>query len=376
METKARYVVVGLFTILVVVAGFLFVYWLHGEASGPAQASYRVRFDGPVIGLRPGVAVLFNGLRVGEVTSVRFDAEDPRVLMAQISVDPRTPVRRDTQVGIDAQGLMGSATVSLRGGVSTEVLQPAPDGGPPLLVADPTDSQSLMQAAKKALAGIEGIVDDNAKPLHGVITNIGDFAAVLSKNSGRVDNILAGLEKMTGNAGPKAPPLSYDLEAPAFPPPQDPPAKSLDMQIAAAEPTAVVAFETQKVLVEPKVGVLQPLEDGQWADSLPKLVQAKIVQSFENAGFSRIAKTTDGFTPDLQVLLDIRSFQVSLTPPLEARIEIAAKILGTDGKIAGERVFRARAPATGGDTPAAAAALNAAFQTIARDIVDWARDTI
>ena len=376
METQARYVIVGLFTIVIAAAGFLFVYWLHGEANGPGQAFYHIRFDAPVIGLRPGVAVLFNGLRVGEVTSVRFDARNPKILMAAISVDARTPVRRDTQVGIDAQGLVGSATVSLTGGASTEALEPDPNGEPPLLVAKPDDTQSLIQAAKGALLQLQGILNDNAQPLHGVITNIADFAAVLSKNSGRVDNILAGLEKMIGNAGPKAPPLSYELQAPDFPPPADPPAKALGMQIAAPEPSALVAFETQKVLVEPSKGVLQPLEDGQWADSLPKLIQATFVQSLENAGFSHVAKSMDGFTPDVQILLDIRSFAVSLTPPLAAKIEISAKILGADSKIVAERVFRAEAPATGGDTPAAAAALNAAFQHVARDIVEWARDRI
>ena len=104
METQARYVIVGFFTLLIAAAGFVFVYWLHGVGGGAAFALYRLRFDGPVIGLRPGVAVLFNGVRVGEVTLVRFDPRDPKILMAQIAVDPSTPVRQDTQVGIDAQG--------------------------------------------------------------------------------------------------------------------------------------------------------------------------------------------------------------------------------------------------------------------------------
>ena len=30
METQARYVIVGFFTLLIAAAGFVFVYWLHG----------------------------------------------------------------------------------------------------------------------------------------------------------------------------------------------------------------------------------------------------------------------------------------------------------------------------------------------------------
>src|SRR5260370_34306033 len=112
METSARYFVVGLCTVVAVAAGFLFVYWLHSTGGVGKQAFYRVRFEAPVIGLRPGVAVLFNGLRVGEVQRVNLEASNPKLLSAVIAVDPTTPVRADTHVGIDAQGLMGSTVVS------------------------------------------------------------------------------------------------------------------------------------------------------------------------------------------------------------------------------------------------------------------------
>ena len=373
METQARYTIVGLFTLVVAVAGFAFVLWLQGFAGAGALALYRIRFEAPVIGLRPGVAVLFNGLRVGEVTSVRFDSADPKILMARIAVDVTIPVRKDTQVGIDAQGLIGGATVSLTGGASTAILRADADGEPPLLVATADETQSLARAAKTALAQLDGILTDNAQPMRGVIANLGTFSAVLARNSARVDSILAGLEKMTGGGAPKPPPVSYDLNAPEFPPPEKSPGKALAMQIALPEPTALVAFETQKVLVAPSPGELKPLEEGQWADSVPRLVQAKMVESFENAGFAHVGKAMDGFTPEVQLVLEIRSFDISLAAPPSARIEISAKWLGADGKISAERSFSATAPATGVESPAAAAALNAAFQTVARDIVVRAR---
>jgi phospholipid/cholesterol/gamma-HCH transport system substrate-binding protein len=123
METKARYTIVGLFTLAVVFAGFGFIYWLHSFADPSASALYRIRFEAPVIGLKPGVAVLFNGLRVGKVDSVGFDPETPKNLMAGIAVDATTPVGPDTQVGIDAESLLGGATVALTGGVSTQRLK-------------------------------------------------------------------------------------------------------------------------------------------------------------------------------------------------------------------------------------------------------------
>jgi phospholipid/cholesterol/gamma-HCH transport system substrate-binding protein len=376
METQARYTIVGLFTLVIAAAGFVFVYWLHDFANGDGIARYRIRFDAPVIGLRPGVAVLFNGLRVGEVTSVRFDPDAPKILLTEIAVDRTTPVAQDTEVGIDSQGLMGSATVALTGGSSTALLKPGPDGKPPLLIASANDSESLGRAVRTSLAQLDGILADNAKPLHGMIDNLNTFSAALGRNSGRVDSILAGLESMTGGGPPKPPPLSYTLSAPEFPASSDAPTKAMTSQIALAEPTALVAFQTQKVLESPKPDQLTPVEPGQWADNVPNLVQSKMVESFEKAGFAHVIKATDGFTPELQLLLEIRAFEVSTASPATARIEIAAKLLGADGKISAEHDFQSSAPASGADAPAAAAALNAAFQTVATDIVGWAKTTM
>jgi phospholipid/cholesterol/gamma-HCH transport system substrate-binding protein len=340
------------------------------------RTTYRIRFEAPVIGLRPGIAVLFNGLRVGEVTSVHFDPKVPRILMAQIAVDVTTPVGKDTEVDIDAESLLGGATVSLTGGDSTAILKPGADGEPPLLIATADQTRSLANAAKATLGRLDGILTEDAKPLHGILDNLSDFSGVLERNSGRVDGILAGLEKMTGGGAPAPPPISYNLSAPAFPTPETPPEKALALQIALPEPTALVAYETQKVLVAPNPNELKPLEEGQWADSVPRLVQAKMVDSLENAGFQHVAKAMDGFTPDIQLLLEIRSFEIVAAAPPRARIEIYAKWLGPDGKIAAQHSFSATAPATAVDGPAGAAALNEAFKTVARDIVAWVRTTM
>jgi phospholipid/cholesterol/gamma-HCH transport system substrate-binding protein len=206
METQARYTIVGLFTLAVVGVGFALVFWLHAFVGVGASAIYRIRFEAPVIGLRPGVAVLFNGLRVGEVTSVSFDPKIPTILMARIAVAVTTPVGRDTEVGIDAESLLGGATVSLTGGASTAILKPGADGEPPVLIATADQIRSLPNAAKAALGKLDDILTEDAKPLRGLLDNLNGFSGALERNSGRVDGILAGMEKMTGGGGPPPPP--------------------------------------------------------------------------------------------------------------------------------------------------------------------------
>ncbi len=71
MEIKARYVLIGLFTLASIVAGFAFVYWLQTTGGLGKRTSYEVRFHNTVSGLLTGSAVLFNGIRVGEVTATQ-----------------------------------------------------------------------------------------------------------------------------------------------------------------------------------------------------------------------------------------------------------------------------------------------------------------
>src|SRR6516165_3773867 len=108
MEIRARYIQVGAFTVAVLVAGFAFVYWLNTAGALRDRAVYVVRFAGSVAGLQKGSAVHFNGLRVGEVTGLTLDPAEPRQVHAIIAIDRTTPIRADTTVSIDFQGLTGS----------------------------------------------------------------------------------------------------------------------------------------------------------------------------------------------------------------------------------------------------------------------------
>jgi phospholipid/cholesterol/gamma-HCH transport system substrate-binding protein len=372
METRARYVLIGLFTLAVIVFGFFFVTWLEGTGLRD-RAVYRVRFESSVSGLLTGSAVLFNGVRVGEVTEIVLGIEDPREVTATIAVAPGTPVRADTQVGLDFGGLMGgTAAVSLTGGTPRTPILASPPGQPPLLVADAASAQTMTQTARETLRRIDALVAENADALHGTLANLNTFSQALARNSDRVDGILAGLERMTGGAAAKPMP-SYGLSASrAFPGT----AREAKGQIVVPEPTALVALETQKILIRLEEGGTLPLENGQWSDSLPKLVQAKIVQSFENANYLRVSRPFESLAADFQLLVDIREFQLSSASEPVGEIEFAAKILGQDGRILDARIFRAAVPAKAANAPAAAAALDQAFGKAATELVVWVAGAI
>jgi phospholipid/cholesterol/gamma-HCH transport system substrate-binding protein len=372
METQARYSLIGLSTLCVIAAALAFVYWLRSAGGFSERETYRVVFESPVIGVLPGSPVLFNGIAVGQVTELRLNPDDPRQVIATLSLDRNTPIRTDTQAGLVSQGLMGAPSIALQGGMPTAP-RPRSTGGTPVLRADPAASQDLNQAAREALRRLDTLIADNAEPLHGILANLSTFSEALARNSSRLDRILEALERLGGGGPAKAPARIYDLSAPHAFPPND---KIASGQLTVPEPSALVLFDTQKILVRPQVEESIAL-DAQWSDSLPKLVQAKIIQSFENANYPQaVARPTEGLTADYQLLIDIRSFQVMLLPEPSADVEFSAKILAGDGRLVGSRIVHASVPARATDAGAAAAGLNEAFGEAVTELVLWVSSLI
>ena len=203
METRANYVLIGLFTLAVIAGAFGFIYWFHSAGGTGARMAYRVLFKAPISGLRVGSSVAFNGIRVGEVTELALDAKNPQQSVAKISVDANTPVRTDTRVSLDFQGLTGVAQLSLKGGSMNAAPVAATDGMPPLLVADTGAGQDLMQSAREVLVRLEGFLDQNQAALKNSISNIETFTDTLARNSTRLDRVMAGFEQMVGDGGGK-----------------------------------------------------------------------------------------------------------------------------------------------------------------------------
>ena len=367
MEIRARYTLIGTFTLAVIAAAFMFVYWLNGSGALRYGSRYQVRFDNSVSGLLTGSAVLFNGVRVGEVTALTLSSEQPRQVTATIAVDSGVPVRDDTKATIDFQGLMGAPAISLIGGTSQSPPSPGP-GGLPTLVAEPGAGQNVTAAVREVLGHVDTVVTDNAAPLRSLITNLAAFADALGRNSTHVDGIIAGLERLTGG-GAKATPAVYELTAARIFPAFEKPANA---QLAVREPTALDVLSSDKILVRGDRGLTPIAEDAKWSDLLPLVLQAKALQSFENAGLLRQAsRPLDGLNADFQLVTELRKFDLVTGPNPTAEVEFSARLLSADGKVAAAKVFKAEEPAKGTDAAAAAAALDAAFGKLATELVLW-----
>ncbi len=198
METRANYILVGLFALAVIVGSFAFVYWFNAPNGGSERKRYEVVFDGTVSGLKPGGWVLFNGLRVGEVSSLQIDPKAPRQVIAVIYVDKDVVLRQDTGISLEFQGLTGFATIALRGGSPT-----SPPLDPPVLRVDLGSTQDLSSAARSVLRRLDTVVTENETSVRTSLKNLEIFTGTLANNADRIERIIANAEGVVGGADAK-----------------------------------------------------------------------------------------------------------------------------------------------------------------------------
>ena len=368
METRAPFIIVGAFVLAAIGAVFGFVFWLQNTAGTGARTIHHVRFEGSVSGLLVGAAVLFDGIRVGEITHLDLAADSPRQVDATIAVKTGTPVHADTKVGLDFQGLTGVPVIALEGGKETGT-----STATQTLVADPTAGESMSGAARNALLRVDSVLTENAEPLKSTIANLKIFSAGLAKNTGGLDGIVSGLEKMTGGGPAAAPKVAYDLIAPQiFPAPR----KQIKGQVAIPLPTAEVTLATQRMLFSPSHDY-PDFQTFQWADSIPQLLQAKLIQSFENYDIAHAPlRPVDGLDTDDQLLIDVRTFEIKTDPDLIVEIGFSARILAKDGHLVASRVFQQSRKLDKLDPLSAVAAFDGAFANIATDLITWTTDQL
>jgi cholesterol transport system auxiliary component len=181
---------------------------------------------------------------------------------------------------------------------------------------------------------------------------------------------LAGFLAGCGGA---APPPTFDLAAPR----DNLGARPGQGLIVVAEPSALAAIDTNRLIVMTRGGGLAYLGDAQWSDRLPKLVQVRLIQTFENAKrLTAVGRPGDRLLPVAQLNSEIRRFGIDEATG-EAVIEMSVKIVqDRTGRILAGNIFTRSVPAGGSGGPLAAAALDLAMQEMLRDIVRWTSSRI
>jgi len=178
---------------LVLTAGSFGAFMTYQKLAGRNQLiQFRVVFEGSASGLRKGGSVNFAGIRVGQVVSLTLD--NPRRVIALTMIDGNTPVRRDTQVGLEFQGLTGIAAISFTGGTLDAPPVPLGADGIPELTADPEGLLDVQEKIRVALRNVDKVISDNEAAVKDTARNFEAYTASLSGNVAKITSIISAAE--------------------------------------------------------------------------------------------------------------------------------------------------------------------------------------
>ena len=212
METRANFALIGAFTLAVIFAAFQFVYWISGPSGMARYQTYQLVIRGSVEGLTKGSAVQFNGLKVGEVTSLEINKEDPSLVDVLISIDKNTPVKTDTRARLKQTGLTGVPIVLLVGATpEAPNLVARPGEAYPRIAVEPSELQSLLETVQR-LAGrggevldkLDALLDANSPTITASLKNVETFTRTLADNSDAVGNFIHDAAELAHSLKPGA----------------------------------------------------------------------------------------------------------------------------------------------------------------------------
>ena len=180
METKAHYVLIGAFTLIVSLALLGFGLWAAKYSSDRTWQEYRVVFDEAVTGLSVGSPVQYNGISVGSITDLSLAPDDPRKVIATLPLNSTTPVRTDTRANLAITSITGPAIIQLSGGSpQAPALTTVDREAVPTIQTSPSALQNITDVANRVVERMDQLLSD--------------------QNVERISNTLAHLETVSGS---------------------------------------------------------------------------------------------------------------------------------------------------------------------------------
>jgi phospholipid/cholesterol/gamma-HCH transport system substrate-binding protein len=185
MKTQASNLMIGSTTLAVIAAAFIGLLGYRKIHSIAQRGPLRIVFEGSASGLNKGGSVNFDGVQVGEIVSLKLD--NPRKVVALVKVDNSAPIRKDTVVGLEFQGLTGVAAISLTGGAAAAAPVPLDEDGVPTLTADLSEIESI----RDSLHGVDRLLINNKTAIKDGLLSFETYTATLAGSGGAIDSMIS-----------------------------------------------------------------------------------------------------------------------------------------------------------------------------------------
>lgn len=199
METRASYVVVGLFVFTMFAAGMGFVVWLGKVELDRDVSIYEITFEEQVTGLSVGSPARYRGIPVGQVTDITIDPDNIEIIRVRVELDSKVPIKQDVYATLESQGLTGVGYIQLSGGSKDAPLLAArPGDDVPVLESRSSVLQEVAQAAPEIASQLVVLVnranqllnDNNRASIQNTLKNLESVSAILANRSSEIEAII------------------------------------------------------------------------------------------------------------------------------------------------------------------------------------------
>ncbi len=200
METRANYIAVGAFVLIMVIGIFAVVLWIARVEFGRERAFYDIYFTGSVTGLAPGSEVRYNGIRVGRVEEIRIDPQNLQQVRVTIELDQTALIKTDAVASIEVQGLTGTAYIEISGGSQkAPVLEAQAGQRYPVIASRQSGLQRVFASAPEVLTRLGELADKlsailderNRAAIAETLDNVRRVTAVAAAHAGDLDQAMS-----------------------------------------------------------------------------------------------------------------------------------------------------------------------------------------
>lgn len=177
-------IMIGSTTLALIAAAFAGLLGYQKIHALRQQTPLRIVFEGSASGLRKGGSVNFDGVQIGAIRSLKLD--NPRKIVALVMVDNSAPIRKDTVVGVEFQGLTGVAAIALTGGAAAAAPVPLDEDGIPVLTADLSEIESI----RDSLHNVDRILVGNQALVKNALSNFETYTASLAEKGDAIESVM------------------------------------------------------------------------------------------------------------------------------------------------------------------------------------------
>ncbi len=208
METRANYLLVGSFVILIVAGAIAFVLWLAKFQFDQQYTRYDIEFQGSVSGMKVGSSVELNGIPVGEVIDIAIDPDDVEKVLVTVEVPSQTPIRENTVANMQLKGITGGMTIQLSGGTQdSPPLSPPPGRDRAVIASRASALEQFLEGAPELMESLQTLVaraalllgPENQDSFSQTLANISAISGALAERRDDIQTLVSDASHTMNN---------------------------------------------------------------------------------------------------------------------------------------------------------------------------------